>query len=66
MGLVKCCFCGERIKCGEKWHLAHAEIRGAHTAQRYAGPSHVKCNVAAANGKHHPPPPRAPALSIFD
>jgi hypothetical protein len=66
VGAVTCSHCGERIRPGQRWHLAHAEIAGAHRAGLYAGPQHERCNVAAAQGKRYRPRPRPPALAIFD
>ena len=44
-GEAFCSRCGKWIRPGSKWHLDH------HDGDRsvYRGPSHEKCNVAAAN-----------------
>jgi hypothetical protein len=64
VGAVRCSACGERIKPGQKWDLAHAPIRGAHQAKLYVGPQHAGCNRNTSGSRK--PPERPPALAIFD
>jgi len=64
-GVTHCARCGSRITPGQKWHLDHADIPGAHQHGIYLGPSHAACNVAAATSRPTRQPP-APALAFFD
>ena len=54
-GKATCCRCGEPIHAGEDWHLDHNASRNG-----YLGPSHARCNLAAAaavtNGRRPQPP----------
>jgi hypothetical protein len=65
-GMVPCAFCGKHIRPGQSWHLAHANIEGAHAAGLYSGPMQSACNQAEANGQPRPHRPRPQALAIFD
>jgi hypothetical protein len=66
IGAVTCSHCRQRIQPGQRWHLAHANVPGAHRAGLYVGPQHAICNVRAAQGKRRRPRPRPQALAIFD
>lgn len=51
-GGVVCARCPDVIEPDQPWHLDHTDDR-----TRYLGPSHRRCNIAAAA----PPPRRRPA-----
>ncbi len=52
-GLVNCARCGKQILPGEPWCLDHADRVDAHQERGgiYLGPSHRRCNHAAAHKK---------------
>lgn len=51
-GVTRCAICGERIRPGQRWHLAHADDPAgsppgtAHARGLYLGPAHSGCNSA--------------------
>jgi hypothetical protein len=64
-GRAYCTRCGRPIIPGTPWDLDHAD----HDRSRYRGPSHRRCNQAAARqraAKPLPPQPSAAALAWFD
>ena len=65
-GATRCVFCGERIRPGSPWHLAHSDRADAHRLHLYAGPSHARCNSATNKRRQRTAPPRAKALAFFD
>jgi hypothetical protein len=58
MGTVPCCYCGQLIRPGEPWDLAHDHDNGG----GYLGPSHSYCNRSEggrrANGPRRDDDPR--------
>lgn len=46
-GLVDCALCGQPIKPGDPWHLAHDD----RDRRRYAGAAHRRCNLVDAAAK---------------
>jgi hypothetical protein len=64
-GGVRCALCGNPIRPGAKWHLAHADRPDAHALGIYSGPAHARCNNGT-NRRQLRANPKPQALSWFD
>ncbi len=64
-GHIRCALCGQPIRPGAPWHLAHADRPDAHRLGLYSGPAHAACNNAT-NRRQRRSNPRAKALDFFD
>ncbi len=62
-GAAVCSKCGEPIKPGEPWDLAHADRTGAHWLGLYSGAQHRACNRATNHQRRQQP---AKALAFFN
>jgi hypothetical protein len=64
-GLVTCSGCGEPIKPGTRWELAHAHTPTAYINGEYLGPQHPACNRPSDRNPKRPTA-TPPALNWFN